>query len=315
MLSFLKFNDQTTRNSLNPVDQSQTTAKRALPATPADRLGLTTFFATVVHAIVIFGVGFSLNMQFEPTPQSLDVVLLQTESAEAPQEAKHIAQSNQLASGSATVENNPSRPVTGPSPLPTPGLAPLAAQATPTAEPKPIEDRLLTRDESQTERYTDKQQQREQRIKPSDPQPQSQRALEIAQLTAELAEKDRRYALRPRINYVDTLSAKTAVEAAYLKAWVETVERLGNLNYPDEARRKALSGSLILHVLLNYDGSVVRVKVSSPSGQQVLDDAAKRIVQLASPFKPFPEQMHETYDQLMITRTWVFQARNSLITR
>lgn len=251
-------------------------------------------------------------MPFKPASQSLEVVLLQTESPEAPQDAKHIAQTNQLASGSAMVENKPSHPVAGPSPLPTPGLAP--AHATLTAEPKPSEDRLLTRDESQTELRTDKRQ-REKRTKPSDLKPQSQRTLQIAQLTAELAEKERRYAQRPKINYLDTLSAKTAVEAAYLKAWVEKVERLGNLNYPDEARRKQLSGSLILHVLVNHDGSLVRIEVGSPSGQQVLDDAAKRIAQIASPFKPFPQEMHEDYDQLMITRTWIFQASNSLITR
>ena len=94
--------------------------------------------------------------------------------------------------------------------------------------------------------------------------------------------------------------------AAYEKAWQAKVERLGNLNYPNEARRKKLSGSLILSVGLNDDGSIYNIKVRHSSGHKVLDDAAVQIVRLAAPFAPFPDGLKEQADVLVITRTWKF---------
>ncbi len=95
-----------------------------------------------------------------------------------------------------------------------------------------------------------------------------------------------------------------------MEAWRAKVERVGNLNYPDDARKKKLSGSLILDVALNSDGSVSRITVRRSSGIKVLDDAAIRIVELSSPFAPFPEQIKEETDILHITRTWQFLNNN-----
>ena len=91
-----------------------------------------------------------------------------------------------------------------------------------------------------------------------------------------------------------------------MEAWRAKVERVGNLNYPDEARRQNLSGSLILDVSLNPDGSIEQVTIRRSSGKQILDDAAIRIVELASPFAPFPDNIRDNTDILHITRTWQF---------
>ncbi|MGI8738610.1 MAG: energy transducer TonB [Gammaproteobacteria bacterium] len=96
---------------------------------------------------------------------------------------------------------------------------------------------------------------------------------------------------------------------------MDKVERVGNLHYPDDARRRTLSGSLILHVLLSSEGDIIDMFVGSPSGQQVLDDAARRIVELASPFLPFSYAMRAQYDQLMLTRTWIFASQGGINTR
>ena len=79
-----------------------------------------------------------------------------------------------------------------------------------------------------------------------------------------------------------------------------------NLNYPDAARKQKLSGSLILDVALNNDGSINQITVRRSSGHKVLDDAAIRIVELASPYSPFPDHIREETDILHITRTWQF---------
>ena len=91
-----------------------------------------------------------------------------------------------------------------------------------------------------------------------------------------------------------------------MEAWRAKVERVGNLNYPDAARKKKLSGSLILDVALNDDGSTNQITIRRSSGHKVLDDAAIRIVELASPYSPFPDHIREETDILHITRTWQF---------
>jgi protein TonB len=90
------------------------------------------------------------------------------------------------------------------------------------------------------------------------------------------------------------------------------VERVGNLNYPDEAKRMKLYGDLLLHVSLRADGSVKQIRVVRSSGHKVLDDAAVRIVRLASPFAPFPAEIRKEVDILDITRTWQFLSSNRL---
>jgi protein TonB len=63
---------------------------------------------------------------------------------------------------------------------------------------------------------------------------------------------------------------------------------------------------------LNPDGTVRDVQLLRSSGEKVLDDAAIRIVRLASPYAPFTSAMREETDILQIIRTWQFLAGNRL---
>ena len=100
----------------------------------------------------------------------------------------------------------------------------------------------------------------------------------------------------------------------YLTDWRLKVERIGAMNYPEEARGRFF-GSLVLSVALRPDGSVDRIIVVRSSGNKVLDDAAKRIVMMASPFAPFPPDIRKETDYLDITRTWTFTRGDALETR
>lgn len=100
----------------------------------------------------------------------------------------------------------------------------------------------------------------------------------------------------------------------YLSDWRNKVERIGAMNYPEEARGKFF-GSLVLSVALRPDGSVDRIVVVRSSGNKVLDDAAKRIVMMGSPFAPFPPDIRKETDYLDITRTWNFTRGDALETR
>ena len=130
-------------------------------------------------------------------------------------------------------------------------------------------------------------------------------SFKIASLSAEIRRKMEAKAERPRRKFISA-STKEYKYAAYMEAWRAKVERVGNLNYPDEARRKNLTGSLILDVALNADGSVNQITIRHSSGSKILDDAAIRIVELSAPFAPFPDHIREETDILHITRTWQF---------
>jgi protein TonB len=118
----------------------------------------------------------------------------------------------------------------------------------------------------------------------------------------------------PRHHYI-TANTREHVTAAYEEAWRMKVERVGNLNYPDEAKRRNLSGLLLLDVAINADGTLHSTRIVRSSGEKLLDDGAIRIVKLAAPFSPFPKQMREQgMDVLHIIRAWQFQSDNSLTT-
>ena len=68
-------------------------------------------------------------------------------------------------------------------------------------------------------------------------------------------------------------------------------------------------GTLRMLVSLKKDGSIKELAILQSSGSTVLDDAAIRIVRMAAPFAPFPEDMRENIDELEIIRTWVFERR------
>jgi protein TonB len=134
---------------------------------------------------------------------------------------------------------------------------------------------------------------------------------EIARLTARINAQTQASQSRARRKAIST-STREYRYASYMEAWRRKVERIGNLNYPAEAREQGLSGNLILHVAVRADGSLEGVRVVRSSGQEVLDQAAVRIVELAAPFAEFPADIAAETDVLDITRTWQFQRNNRL---
>lgn len=137
------------------------------------------------------------------------------------------------------------------------------------------------------------------------------RGDEIAALNARIKARDQERTGRERRKAIST-NTKEYRYASYLDAWRRKVERIGNLNYPQEAKEKALFGSLILHVAVRADGSLEGVRVVRSSGHEVLDQAAVSIVQLAAPFAPFPDDIKAETDVLDITRVWQFQPNHRL---
>lgn len=138
---------------------------------------------------------------------------------------------------------------------------------------------------------------------------------EMARLAADVNRRKDSYAKRPKKVYIDSANTKEYAYAAYMRGWTDRIERVGNLNYPMEARRHRVHGDLLLTVAINRDGSVKSIDLIRSSGQPVLDAAAMRIVRLAAPFPRLPTDAKEPSDELYISRTWVFGPNDTLETR
>lgn len=129
-------------------------------------------------------------------------------------------------------------------------------------------------------------------------------SLIAMRLQAEISRNLDAYQKRPRVKNIGA----SAVEyrfAQYEEDWRHKIERVGTVNYPAKARGK-LYGDLQLTVTLKPDGNVHSVELNRSSGLKVLDDAAFRIVRMASPYAAFPPDIRRDTDLLAITRTWFF---------
>ena len=139
-------------------------------------------------------------------------------------------------------------------------------------------------------------------------------SLEIDRLEAQIAKQQEEYQKRPKRRFLGA-RAKAADDALYLEAWRQKVERIGNLNYPSAAKNQKIYGKLQLTVSIRADGSVENIHIDKSSGSKVLDGAAMNIVRLAAPYAKFSREMKKTTDILGITRTWTFTNEDSVITQ
>lgn len=273
----------------------------------SDRLGFTLFLALTLHAIVVFGVGFTQSdrSKVEPLP-SLDIIIANSSSPDTVDNPDYLAQVDQAGGGDADEKARPSAPVSAPTPIDQKGLS--------------DQDRVELRKQqltlsklyflTQSEADTAIQKNRQSRAQQADSQPESeaeQRASKIARLQAEIREMAVNFAKRPRTLTL-TASTRKAIEASYLAAWVKKIEHTGNLNYPSEARLKKLSGRLRMSVRINANGEVLDMQITSSSGKTVLDEAARQILRMAQPFAPFSDELRESADQIVIIRTWDFKS-------
>ena len=272
---------------------------------PADRLGFTLLVAALVHLALLLGVGFTF-VEPKQVSQTLEITLSMFKSQAAPKKADFIAQDNQQGSGTldkkaipTTTEVAPMQSTEVKKVVPPPSKKNEIEQTTTkaavaTTAPKPKKT-TTPREAVKTAEAP--------KAPPSFDS--AQLSSDIASLEAELANERQLYAKRPRIHRINAASTMRDKGAWYKDEWRKKIERIGNLNYPDEARRQQIYGSLRLMVAINRDGSLHEVLVLESSGQPLLDQAAQRIVRLSAPFAPFSGDLADI-DRLEIIRTWKF---------
>jgi len=271
---------------------------------PEDRLATAIFIAALVHGLVILGVRFSAPASDDKPLPTLEVLLVTDGPREDENpEASYIAERSQHGAGttrdrvrtslpevSATLLENSGDPGGDAlQPEPTTGTAggPQAV-ATMSARSRQV----LSGAEPEIEQPA---------ALPLETHP-------IAQVGINAQAADESLRLRGAPGTDDRLLADTRESqiAGYLDGWKRRIERAGTLNFPNEARRRSLSGNPVLEVAIRADGSLEQVIVRRSSGHRELDKAAVGIVRLASPFDPFPSTMRDRYPVLRFAYEWQF---------
>ena len=289
-----------------PVALPAPTAVRPGPQIgPRERLSATTVLSAVAIGVLVLGVAFRQE-DAAPVVPTLDVILTQTSTPEPPKQADFLAQSSNQGGGNSDRVQRPREDQSARVPKTQPGVAPQALRAqVPPPAPRP-EQRLLTTVGASRIRVPTPEENPD-----STPRPLPtgreliEQSAEMARLAAEIEISSQLYAKRPKKKFI-TASTQEYEYAAYMRAWVAKVERIGNLNYPREAQRLGLTGRLILTVSIGRNGEVKGVLVNRSSGKKLLDEAAVQAVNLSSPFAPLPKT-GEDIDILDITRTWDYK--------
>lgn len=272
----------------------------------SDRFAVSVMLALGLHAAVLLGIGWVLEMEpLADAVDTLDVVLVNFSSETEPEEVDFLAQANQLGGGDASEAARPSQELTSLLPSEADGVMP-ATSVPAAAETSPDQRTRLTEagDEQQVPETTRVEQPEFQA--PSIAELMRQR-MQVAKLQSQL-QRDRAFESRLKKRRFISAATREYEFASYMQAWVSKVERIGNMNYPSEVRRRRLVGDLLLTVGINHDGSVESMEVRRSSGMPELDEAALRIVRLAAPFAPLPPDIRSQVDVLHITRTWKFSS-------
>jgi len=241
--------------------------------------------------------------------KALDIILVNAKSARKPHDAQALAQSN-LDGGGNTDENRRAK-----TPLPS------TAQQTTGNDLQQMRRRVQELEVAQQKMLTQARSLRNvasSQTANEQPNPAptisgldlAESARAMARLEGEISKTTDEYTKRPRKKFVGARAEEYRF-AQYIEDWRQKIERIGTLNYPDAARGK-LYGSLVLTVAINADGSIGRIDINRSSGHKLLDDSARRIVQMAGPYSPFPPDIRRDTDVLEITRTWYFTQGDQL---
>ncbi len=274
--------------------------------TPKDRFSFAIFLALSLHALLILGVGFSSETNM-PESTSIDVTLSLANDRVDPDDADFIATTNQQGSGSeadasemttterAEFHSNQFAPVMS-EPLPLPeeleSSKPLLATETEASSLLAVQDTEKTKPRKSP---------------PKAPLDRQRLIQEIASLEARIAEDQQALARARRTKSINSVSTKSAAEAAYLNMWRQKCERIGTINYPPGK----LEGEVRILVSILADGTLEDVRVLESSGYRDLDQAALMTVRQAAPFQPFNVDMRKSYDRLEFTRWWQFSKRRT----
>jgi periplasmic protein TonB len=270
-----------------------------------------TLISIFAHLFVVAGVAFAGidPRKFAPPHNILDVVLVNSKTLTAPTKADALAQANLDGGGNTDEERRAKTPL--------PAMDQQAARNELQAAQARLNELEAEMKALMTQARAMAKVAQGQATPPSGaPAPDAakdlmEKSIEIAKLEARLAKEYEAYQQRPKRKFIGARTTEDRF-AIYVDSWREKIERVGNLNYPEEAKARGIRGKLQLTVAIKSDGEVESIEINRSSGKKVLDEAAKRIVRLAAPYERFPAHIKRDTDVIHITRTWIFTKADTI---
>ena len=284
----------------------------AEPSRQGTRIALAMLASAAVHGMVLSTQFVQINPRlFEDPNLPMEVVLVNAKSMESPLNPDALAQVN-LAGGGNTDEDRRLK-----SPLPASSKSQTgheeAALQSRVADLEQQAKTLLTQLKPNGQIPNPPLSAPPAPVQPTiDTSQLNQQAREMANLQARISQQWDDYQKRPKRAFIGA-NVKEYAFARYVEDWITKVERVGNVNYPEAARRQGIYGSLKLTVSIYANGRIEAVEVDRSSGSKILDAAAIKIVELAAPYAVFPDDMRKKADILSITRTWTFTRSDQLV--
>jgi protein TonB len=285
----------------DPLDELRLVA----PATP-DRLPAMLFLAALIHGILIIGITFNPELadQFADAI-SLEVTIVADANQEIdrPDEAAYLAQASQEGGGNTTEQVRPAAPLQSATPVDNEGQEDGSALLDAKTHDRSADELLVSQDSSDRQVENDPR---------SDPQPETSTAIAMeagADVTLPLPQEDIATMLirddEPR-QLVISADTRESVAAAYLDNWKRRIEAVGRDYLPQLKNVGRISGSPTLLVTISASGELTDTAVTRSSGSTVLDLASKDIIQRASPFNEFPDDMAMEYDSVAFEYKFLF---------
>lgn len=267
-----------------------------------DRLFVTLFLAGLFHLIVILGITFAPPRRDDAPVPTLEVLLVAENLPEAPinERASYLAQRTQQGSGNdADATRQPgSAGAADESPGDIDGSAGVQSKSGPAGG----EASILTGSDRSPRFIADARD-------PSASLPSlPRRSLAGDQSPLAGIDDDAELGLKgtQRRELLVTPSTRSSDVAIYLDAWKRRVEQVGTMHFPNEARRRDLSGNPVIEVALAANGALVKARVRRSSGHPELDNAAIAILKLSTPFEAFPAELAVRHDVLRFAYEWQF---------
>lgn len=256
--------------------------------------------ALVVHAVIIFGVSFSMGK--EPAALMQDVAKALTDNITPNEDAHYIANASQEGGGSVRQqvrqESAQTSPLTAEQISETQDVLNIQRKVRQQRYQESYLRTTLSWRQATVESDNDSKQAQDDR------EAQEERLRkQIATLEAQLSQRQQLYATKSKVVTVDSNSTTRGAAADYIETFREHVERVGNLHYPVQARAKSITGEVRLMVIISDDGNIKAIRLLESSGSTLLDEAAKQSVRQAAPFGKFTEDMSDIVE-LRLIRTY-----------
>ena len=273
-----------------------------------DRLMTAFFIAILLHGVLILGVSFEADVFDRLGNDQLEVVLINGQSDDLePLDAQYYAQANQQGSGNTEekirASSNPSQ---------NDAFNNLGQK-----NQQNITEREIVSDEAMRQYLAARKSNKRSaliQVKPdiavSSQRMQARLMMVGEQVLApeENIEATNRITADNKRELVVSIDAKQTDVANYIGAWRNKVERIGTLNYPKELLQKNRKRSPVVEVSIARSGSIRSAKILRTSGSAATDQAALRILRLAAPYNPFPDELAVGNDALTFVYEWHFSS-------